>query len=120
MHTPPGQSQENGPWILGPSSGLSFDGLVVGALLRCLHTPPSSLNFINRDALQSEMHCWIDYTRPFGLHDRAAVTCRSGSSDFSDRNNNSLDHLYYNWSWDLALFFVVVVPVCLYLVETNV
>ena len=40
MHTPPGQSQENGPWILGPSSGLSFDGLVVGALLRCLHTPP--------------------------------------------------------------------------------
>ena len=41
MHTPQaqGQSQKNGPWILGPSS-LSFDGLVVGALLRCLHTPP--------------------------------------------------------------------------------
>ena len=44
MHTPQaqGQSQKNGPWILGPSS-FSFDGFVVGALLRCLHTPPGRL-----------------------------------------------------------------------------
>ena len=35
-----GQSQKKGPWIIG-SSSLSLDGgLVVGALLRCLHTPP--------------------------------------------------------------------------------